>query len=134
MSGIKTVFTDLSSGARYNLTDDGIEQDDSLLTAVIISIFTDKRDPNAAPVDARGFWADDDIGSLRWTLSREKQTQDVLNRLIRFDADALRWLKKAGLVKAVSVTAAWVARGVLNEHIVLTLPDGSQARYLVEEA
>lgn len=132
MSDFKTVFTDLVSGTRYNVTSSGIEQDGSLQTAVIISLFTDKRDPSALPDDARGFWGDDEIGSLRWTLSREKQTSEVLNRLIKYDTDALQWLKKAGRVTAIDITASWVARGVLSENITLTLPNGS-ARYLVEE-
>lgn len=132
MSDFKTIFTDLVSGTRYSITDSGIEQDRSLTTAVIISLFTDKRDPAALPDDARGWWGDD-IGSLRWTLSREKQTNDVLNPLIKYDTDALQWLQDAGLVTAIEITASWVARGVLHENIVLTLPDGSQARYLVEE-
>jgi phage gp46-like protein len=134
VSDFKTVFVDLVSGARYSITDTGIEEDGSLVTAVMISLFTDKRDPLAQPDNARGFWGDDEIGSLRWTIVREKQTQEVLNRLIKYDTDALQWLQKAGYVTAITITADWVARGVLHEKIILTLPDGSQVSYQVEES
>lgn len=133
MSDFKTVFTDLTSGARYSINDFGIEEDRTIATAVVISLFTDKRDTSAVPEDARGFWADDEIGSLRWTLSREKQTPDVVNRLIRYDTDALRWLMPAGLARAVNVTAEFIARGVLKENVDITLTDGSAARFLIEE-
>ncbi|WP_261840943.1 phage GP46 family protein [Aliamphritea ceti] len=134
MSDFKTLFKSLTSGAEYNFSGQGIEEDTSLATAVGISIFTDKRNPQALPDDARGWWADGEIGSLRWTLSREKQTSDVLNRLVRYDSDALEWLKDAGLAKAVSVTAEWAERGILKEHINITLPNGKNELFLIQES
>jgi phage gp46-like protein len=134
MSDFKTVFTDLESGARYSISDGAIVQDQSIVTNVIVSLFTDKRDPNALPEDARGFWGDDEIGSLRWTIKREKQTDDILNRFIQYDTEALDWLRVAGLVSAINITALWVARGVLQENITLTLSDGSRSRFQLEES
>lgn len=134
MSDIKTVFTDLTSGTRYSVTDIGLQEDSSLATAVIISLFTDKRDPQALPDDARGWWADDDIGSLRWTIQRSKQTDEVLQQFIQYDTQALEWLRESGLVKAISVTAEWVARGVLAEQIILTLSDNSLASFSISES
>jgi len=133
MSDIKTIFTDLSTGAQYDINALGIAEDDSLSTAVIVSLFTDKRDPKALPQDARGWWADD-IGSLRWTLSREKQTDEPLLQLIKYDTDALQWLIDERLVRSISVTAQWVARGILAEQINITLNNGKPLVFSIEES
>ena len=133
MSDIKTIFTDLSTGAQYDISAIGLAEDDSLATAVIISLFTDKRQPGAMPMEARGWWADD-IGSLRWTLNREKQTQEVLQKLIRYDTDALQWLVAERLVKSVNVSAQWIARGVLKEQITLTLNNNTPLVFSVQES
>lgn len=133
MSDFKTIFTDLTSGTQYNITDLGIEEDGTLATAVIISLFTNKRDPNAGPDDAQGWWADD-IGSLRWTLAREKQLPEVARKLQQYDSDALQWAVSTGLAKSVQVSAAWVAMGVLIEAIKITLTNGQVLQYQIEES
>ncbi|WP_432473343.1 phage GP46 family protein [Amphritea sp. HPY] len=133
MSDFKTIFTDLTSGTQYNITDLGIEEDGTLATAVIISLFTNKRDPNAEPDDAQGWWADD-IGSLRWTLAREKQLPEVARKLEQYDSDALLWVVSTGLAKTVQVAAEWVAMGVLKETISITLADGQLMQYQIEES
>ena len=132
MSDIKTIFTDLATGTQYDISALGLAEDDSLSTAVIVSLFTDKRQPEVMPMEARGWWADD-IGSLRWTLNREKQTQEVLQKLIRYDKDALQWLVSERLVISVGISAQWAARGVLSEKITLTLNDNTPLIFSVQE-
>ncbi len=133
MSDIKTIFTDLSTGAQYDISALGLAEDDSLATAVVISLFTDKRQPGVMPMEARGWWAGD-IGSLRWTLNREKQTPEVLQKLIRYDTDALQWLVTERLVKSVNISAQWIARGMLSEQITLTLNNNSPLVFSVQES
>jgi phage gp46-like protein len=133
MSDIKTIFTDLSTGAQYDIGALGITEDDSLTTAVIVSLFTDKRDTTINSDDARGWWADD-IGSLRWTLSRSKQTDEILQKLIKYDTQALQWLIDERLVSSVNITAQWISRGVLTEQINITLNNGQQLVFSVEES
>jgi phage gp46-like protein len=133
MSDIKTFFTDLSTGTQYDITELGIVEDDSLTTAVIISLFTDKRDTTTNSDDIRGWWADD-IGSLRWTLSRSKQTDEVLQRLIKYDKEALQWLIDDRLVSGVEITAQWITRGVLAEQINITLNNGKALAFSIEES
>ncbi len=132
MSDIKTLFTDLSNGTQYDITALKINEDDSLTTAVIISLFTNKRDLTAKPMDAAGWWADD-IGSLRWTLVREKQTDEVLRKLIQYDKEALQWLIDSRLVKNIDVSATWISRGVLSESITLTLINDTPLEFSVQE-
>lgn len=88
--------------------------DTTLKTAVLISLFTDRR----AIIDdkqERGWWADsynelgsnaDEIGSKLWLLSREKVTPLVLVRAKEYAIEALQWLKEDGLVKDFSINVA----------------------------
>jgi len=139
MSDIKSVFTDLTSGVRYEIAGGGFAEDSSLTTAVIISLFTDRRaEAGDDTEEVRGWWADtlqedEPIGSRRWTLSREKQTSDVLNALIAYDQEALAWLKKSGLVTKIAIDAEWIGQGLLSEAISLTLPNGQYQNYQVAE-
>lgn len=108
--------------------------DDSILTAVIISLFTDRRAlasdtlPDGSD-DRRGWWADSfrhrPIGSRLWLLDREKTLPEVVSRTETYAQEALAWLVPAGLAIAVRCSAARVARGSLKLSVFLTLPDGS---------
>ncbi len=134
MSDIQTVFIDFTLGADYATDSLGLLVDDGLQTAVILSLFTDRRaNPDdilpSSPNDLRGWWADDYpvvpgdmIGSRRWLLSREKQLQRVLNRVKEYDQEALQWLVDDGVASAVSVDAVIVRPGVLGEYISIFPP------------
>lgn len=126
MSDIKTVFLDMSRGADYALDALGLTEDDGLETAVIISLFTDRR-ANAddtipdGSTDRRGWWADafndvenDKIGSRLWLLSREKQLSAVLVRAREYALEALQWLVDDGVAQAVDVVASNPKPGVLG--------------------
>lgn len=108
--------------------------DDSIETAVIISLFTDRR---AAPGDVipdgtdnrRGWWGDTysetPTGSRLWLLSREKELESVLLRAEQYAAEALQWLIDDDLVSAIAITATNPADGELALRIDITLPDGT---------
>lgn len=111
--------------------------DDSLTTAVIISLFTDRRaqDSDALPGadgDRRGWWGDSyrdrPIGSRLWLLSREKTLQSVLDRAAAYALEALQWLKEAGRVSKIAVyTSRKQQNGqqFLLLEVELMLPDGA---------
>lgn len=114
-----------------------LAQDNSLRTAIIISLFTDRR-ANADDVipdgtdNYRGWWADaysdvkgDLIGSRLWLLDREKQTTDVLARAKEYVREALQWLLDDGIATHMSIETEWVQRGVLGILVTLTLANGS---------
>ena len=109
------------------LTSGGLKATDSLQTAVLISLFTDRRAgpddvlPEDAgvqsllPPDRRGWCGDalpetpgDKIGSRLWLLARAKQTEETRRRAIFYAEEALAWLIEDGLALAVTVTAEWV--------------------------
>src|SRR5260370_260114 len=80
---------------------------DDLLTAVYISLFTDRV---ASPDDVipdgtqdpRGWWGDAGqdvlIGSRLWLLNRAKQTTETLNLAKDYITEALKWLIDDGVV------------------------------------
>ena len=96
-------------------TGTGLALDDGLTTAVLCSLFTDRR---AAPDDLRPGdaperrgWAldlfnpDDRWGSKLWLLAREKATGETLARARAYAEEALAWLIEDGLAARVEVLA-----------------------------
>lgn len=96
--------------------------EDTLNTAVILSLFTDKRAGADDPVplgqqDRRGWIGDellvsgldsDEWGSTLWLCLAGKSDADTLERA-RFAAqEALAWLIRDGIATTVTVTAEWV--------------------------
>lgn len=134
-------------GADLQLADGDLMRDDSLLTAVVISLFTDRQaEPGdelpAGGSDRKGWWGDatlpalktggnDKIGSRLWLLRREKQMPSVLARYKEYAEEALAWLVDEGHVKAVGVTATAPARGVWLLGVRLTRREG-EASYLLK--
>lgn len=97
--------------------------DDGLLTAVIISLFSDRRanddDPLpdervGVPSDLRGWWGDcileedrrDPLGSRLWLLSREKEMAVVVARAQQYAEESLQWLIRDGHVGELRVVAS----------------------------
>ena len=94
-----------------------LEASTGLQTAVIMSLFTDRRAkaddilPDSNNPDRRGWWGDlisdvedDQIGSRLWLLDREKTTESVLIRAKEYAEEALQWLITDGVaVKVVAI-------------------------------
>lgn len=110
--------------------------------AVVISWFTDARLPANEPMpdnstDRRGHWGDtfadgnDSIGSLLWTLYREKMTTATVNRGRDIATEALQWLLATPYVIAVQIEAERYDDFTLALQATLTLPNGETA--LIEE-
>jgi len=132
-------------GADMHVDAGDLVGDDTLLTAVIVSLFTDRQaDPGdelpAREADRRGWWADatmpalktggsDKIGSRLWLLAREKQLPEVGARYQQYAEEALAWLAAEGHVRAVSVAASNPARGLIYIDVRLTLRDGTDAAW-----
>ena len=137
-------------GADCVAADGDVLGDDSLRTAVILSLFCHRRaeDEDVIPdgtSNKRGWWADtvapltdyglnqtatdsgatDRIGSRLWLLSREKQLPEVLARAKHYAEEALQWLLDDGRATDVAVAATNPQIGWLALEIIITLPDGS---------
>jgi len=123
---------------------DGLEfeTDQGLETAVIISLFTDRRAgqddalPDARDKDRRGWWGDayadtpgDLIGSRWWLLRRSKATQETINRAKSYAEEALAWMVEDGVAKSVEVTAEKISGIILGVRTVITRNTDPASRY-----
>lgn len=139
MSDLKLVWT--GQGFDLALTENDLQRDDSLQTAVLVSLFSDRR---ARPDDAlpgndsdrRGWWGDtwpvvtgDQIGSRLWLLSREKDLPEVKRLARDYAGEALAWLIEDGLALAVDVSASVPRRGWLHLRIDITQRDGRHSTH-----
>lgn len=107
--GLPPIF-DLALAATDLQSDEGLE------SAVIISLFTDRRanDDDAMPDgsnDMRGYWGDvypdvtdDLIGSRLWLLWREKITQSLLVRVEEYARESLQWLLDDEVASQVDIS------------------------------
>ncbi len=123
-----------NGGFDLSVVGGGLEVDNGLETAVILSLFCDRRaDPGDVlpdnSNDRRGWWADafaevegDKIGSKLWLLSREKHLPSVARRAETYAAEALQWLIDDGIAGAVKVTAEWYRADVLALGVEITRP------------
>lgn len=145
MSDIKTLFIDFERGADYALDGLGLVEDDGLDTAVIISLFTDRR-ANADDTipdgskDRRGWWGDsfadvqgDLIGSRLWLLSRAKQLPAVLARAQQYADEALQWLVDDSVAESVEVVASNPRMGILALGVSITRPGHPVKHYRFEQ-
>lgn len=121
-------------------TPNGLARDDTLATAIIVSLFTDARArPDdvlpSGESDRRGWVGDtlsedgDRIGSRLWLLRRSKQTEETRRRAIEYTREALEWIVKRGVARAVEVSAEWIAPGRLGIAIAVVMPDARTETY-----
>lgn len=121
--------------ADISVSRNDIVQDEGLETAVIVSLFTDRRirvdELPATETDRAGWWGDmipdvegDQIGSKLWLLRREKQTQQTLIRYQEYSEEALQWLIEDGIATGVSVVATYPRREVINLVVTIQKPQG----------
>ena len=140
MTDIQTVQTPTHDPAQpprfdWAIKDHDLAPDDGLETAIILSLFTDRRAREDDPLpdgsdDRRGWWADawagqDPIGSRLWLLEREKDTREVVNRARDYAEEALQWLVEDGIAERIEVMAGWVEQsGALTEQKTSTVIPG----------
>jgi len=115
----------------WSLAGPDLASDQGLLSAVLISLFTDRLAAADDELpdnsgDRRGWWGDlpldqantgatpDLIGSRLWLLVRQKQTQAVLNAAIGYAREALQWLIDDGVAARIDVAGAWGGLGILK--------------------
>lgn len=134
MSDAALTMTEAGGDILLNGAD--LARDDGLETAVIISLFTDRRaTPEQMPAgqdDRRGYWGDlsaDQTGSLLWLLSREKQLPQILSRAEQYCREALAWLVDDKIAARVECSAAYVAPGWMALAIDVYRPNGDRITY-----
>ena len=112
-------------GDLWNLDGD-LAVDRGLTTAVVLSLFTDRRaedddkPPSGDPRDRRGWWADqfasvagDRFGSRLWLLDRSKRTNEVTLRAKEYVLEALAWMREDKVVASLDVTVEATGNALL---------------------
>lgn len=105
---------DLSLTVDGSAVNTGMAQEDPLIRAAIVSLFTWRR-ANADDItegQKMGWWGDltaevanDRIGSRLWLLSREKMLPATINRAREYAQEALAWMVEDGLASRIDVQA-----------------------------
>ena len=140
MADIALAFTDYAGGDLV-LQGQDLARDDGLESAVLVSLFTDRRATieqirDGDGSDLRGWWGDfnppvdgDQTGSLLWLLRREKQTRETLARARQYAEQALAWLIEDRVARAVTATTEYGAPGVMHIGVEIDRPDAARVRY-----
>lgn len=140
---ISTRFDVAEYRGDYVVSAGALLPDAGLQTAVLISLFTDRRaeEDDALPdrsASRRGWWGDAlsgrRIGSRLWLLSREKQLREAVNRAREYAREALAWLVEDGVALRVTVEASVVRDGMLGLFVEIERNQSAPARFRFELA
>lgn len=143
MSDIQTILVDITKGAEWLLDSNLLAEDDSMDTAIIISLFTDRQADTDdklphGQTDRRGWWGDaylpalvdgrtDHIGSRLWLLDGKRTPQNLI--LARqYAEEALAWMIADGVASAIAVATSYVRDTILRLGVAVTRPDGALLR------
>lgn len=137
MTDIRTIFIDMEHGADWLLSGGLLDEDDGLVTAVMLSLFSDARASDDEPLppgqtERRGWWADalaevdgDSFGSLLWLMQVRKQLPSALVEAKLVLEASLDWMVADGLAASVEVETFIPRDEVLGALVRIYKPDGS---------
>ncbi|MDA0148862.1 phage GP46 family protein [Vibrio sp. LaRot3] len=133
---VKVIWTQY--GARYDLSEGQLAQDDGLSSLVILMLFTDARAnesdelPNQS-TDRKGWpgntYSDFEWGSRLWLLMRRKITTETKSLAKEYATEALKPLVNYGYAKRYIVTATRTGAYQISLAISITKPDDSELSY-----
>jgi phage gp46-like protein len=136
MTDISIVWSLALGRADWVVQDGDVLSGNDLASAVMISLFTDRRAPDDfVPTDGtndrRGVWFDGleetPLGSLLWTLERAKISngQVLLQRAADFGTQALQWMLDKGVAAQLNVQTYMIAATTLGIRVELIKPDST---------
>ena len=141
LADLALVWDNTRGCADLAMIDSDLASDRDLQTAVVLSLFTDRRahsddvPPSGDARDMRGWWADafadvqgDLYGSRNWLLDRSVMNNESVLRATEFDREALQWMLDDKVVSAIDVTVTQTSTGVLHA-IHLTKPSGDRTTF-----
>lgn len=119
LGDLALTWSNATGTADLSKIDDDLASDLGLLTAMILSLFTDRRaedddvPPSGDPGDRRGWWGDefleiegDKYGSRLWLLDRSTLSTETLLRAREYVLEALAWMIEDKVVETIDVTVA----------------------------
>jgi phage gp46-like protein len=120
------VWNSVTGDADVAMIDSDLASDRGLVTAVLLSLFTDRRaesddvPPSGDEGDRRGWWADqfatpegDKIGSRLWLLDRSTRTNETVLRAKEYVREALAWMIEDSVVESIDVAVETTANALV---------------------
>lgn len=117
LADLALVWDNKQGSADLVLFDGDLASDRGLMTAVVLSLFTDRRaepddvPPSGDPTDRRGWWADefaatagDLFGSRLWLLDRSVLNNETVLKARQYVVEALQWMIDDQVVASIPVT------------------------------
>jgi phage gp46-like protein len=141
---VRTVVVGEGLSTDWLLASPQLDTDEGLQTALLLSLFTDRRAEadDVLPDNSgnrRGWWGDsfadvpgDRFGSRLWLLSREKQLSNALQRARDYAREAVSGLVEDGVARQVEVDAEFPRAGVLAIAVTVYRPAGDARRFRFE--
>lgn len=136
LADLALTWSNKTGDADLSIIDLDLASDRGLATAVMLSLFTDRRaetddvPPSGDTRDRRGWWADeflevegDKYGSRLWLLGRAKATNETVLRAQEYIREALAWMLEDRVVSAVDAIAEITTQPMLIGDTVV--PKGS---------
>ncbi len=122
---------------------DDLKTDEGLRTAVIVSLYTDRRvETDELPPEEksrRGWFGDlfaenvgDLIGSRLWLLKRAKATDETRNLAEDYAQEALQWLIDDGVADSIDISASYDANKALAIECIINKPNGEALPFQFE--
>lgn len=110
-----------------SITLDDLTQEDTLETAVMLSLYTDRRDDESGD---RGWWGDcvadhvgDRFGSRLWLLDRAKRSAQTLTLVEEYAREATAWLVEDKAAQSVTVSAQYLTADASAVGLTVTIVD-----------
>lgn len=126
LADLALTWSTATGDADLSMIDSDIASDAGLETAMLLSLFTDRRarsddvPPSGDPSDRRGWWGDqfadvegDPIGSRLWLLDRSKRTPEVAKLAEEYVREALQWLLDDKVAASLDVSIDISQPGVM---------------------
>lgn len=116
VADLALTWSNTTGDADLSMIDQDLASDRGLETAVLLSLFTDRRaanddaPPSGDPADRRGWWADqflpvegDRIGSRLWLLDRSILNGETARKADEYVREALQWMIDDRVVASIDV-------------------------------
>lgn len=122
LADLALVWANATGDADLAMIDDDLASDRGLVTAVLLSLFIDRRaesddvPPSGDSSDRRGWWGDqfaavegDRIGSRLWLLDRSTLTNETLLKATQYVTEALQWMIDDKVVASIPIAVTRMA-------------------------
>jgi phage gp46-like protein len=146
LADLALLWSNATGDADLTMIDSDLASDRSLATAVLLSLFTDRRahdddvPPSGDSRDRRGWWADqfavvggDLIGSRLWLLDRSTLTNENALKAKQYALEALQWMLDDAVVASIDVTVTNTSNGRLIV-VAVQRPSGDRTTFSFDPA